>query len=251
MKQISKRFVVILFILSGFYLTGMVLDKGWIFPLFVFLLGSFFSVYELGSGKRGRATAKIIMIFTILASIFLLATFNYFRQIIIPATVEAKEDVKIVAISSPRQSSSPEQPQDDENDEEECWQDQRVSQWCTSIMEASHKYGLEPKIVAAVILVESGGQPEVISSAGAVGLMQVMPRDGIAAGFQCINGPCFANRPSTDELLDPTFNIDYGSKMLAGLLERHGDIREALKAYGPADYGYIYADLVLNTKEGL
>lgn len=95
------------------------------------------------------------------------------------------------------------------------------------------------------MLQESGGQADVISDSGAVGLMQVMPRDGIAAFFECINGPCFASRPTTQELLDPEYNIDYGVKMLAGLIDRLGSTREALKAYGPMDVGYSYADKVL------
>lgn len=75
--------------------------------------------------------------------------------------------------------------------------------------------------------------------------MQVMPRDGIAAGFICINGPCFANRPSIEELQDPKFNIMYGSEMLAGLIREHG-LREGLRLYGPKDVGYYYSDIVLN-----
>jgi len=81
--------------------------------------------------------------------------------------------------------------------------------------------------------------------------MQVMPRDGIASTFQCINGPCFANRPSIEELKDPGFNIDYGVRMLAGLIGRYADIREALKHYGPFDVGYQYADKVLLIRNGL
>ena len=78
-----------------------------------------------------------------------------------------------------------------------------------------------------------------------MGLMQVMPRDGLAAGFMCINGPCFAARPSMQELYDPEFNISYGTQMLAGLIERHGNARDALRAYGPMDMGFRYADIVL------
>jgi hypothetical protein len=33
--------------------------------------------------------------------------------------------------------------------------------------------------------------------------------------------------------------------MLAGLINRLGSLREALKAYGPMDMGYSYADRVL------
>jgi soluble lytic murein transglycosylase-like protein len=123
--------------------------------------------------------------------------------------------------------------------------------WCALIEVTADKYNMDALLIAAVMLQESGGQPEVISGSGAVGLMQVMPRDGIAATFQCINGPCFTNRPSIAELKDPAFNVDYGVRMLAGLTERHGDIREALKSYGPYDVGYQYADKVLTIRGGL
>jgi soluble lytic murein transglycosylase-like protein len=75
--------------------------------------------------------------------------------------------------------------------------------------------------------------------------MQVMPRDGLAAGFVCQNGPCFANRPSIEELEDPAFNVKYGTAMLRNLLDKYGDTREALRYYGPKDSGYYYADKVL------
>ena len=93
----------------------------------------------------------------------------------------------------------------------------KVQPWCGLIEQAASKYGVDALLVASVMLQESGGQPEIMSSSGAVGLMQVMPRDGIAADFQCINGPCFASRPSIEELKDPAFNVDYGVRMLAGL----------------------------------
>lgn len=120
-----------------------------------------------------------------------------------------------------------------------------VRQWCDLIQQAAAKYGVDPLLLAAVMTQESGGQPEVLSASGAVGLMQVMPSDGIAASFQCANGPCFASRPTTGELLDPQFNIEYGTRMIAGLIQRHGDVREALAAYGPYNVGYYYADKVL------
>lgn len=120
-----------------------------------------------------------------------------------------------------------------------------IRQWCTQIMRHSEKNDLDPNLVAALIWQESGGNPTAYSKSGAVGLMQVMPRDGIAASFQCINGPCFANRPSISELQKPNFNIKYGAAMLAGLLNKYGNMREALKYYGPMNVGYYYADKVL------
>lgn len=128
---------------------------------------------------------------------------------------------------------------------------EKVQPWCSLIQDASSKYSVPADLIASVMLQESGGQAEVISSSGAVGLLQVMPSDGIAASFQCANGPCFASRPTTQQLLDPAYNVDYGVKMLASLISKYGSEREALKAYGPYDVGYYYADKVLAIKENL
>lgn len=121
-----------------------------------------------------------------------------------------------------------------------------VRQWCPQIEAAAQEVGLPAALIASVIVQESGGDPTAYSSSGAVGLMQVMPRDGLAAEFMCVNGPCFASRPTIAELEDPAYNIQYGSQYLAGLVEKFGSYREALYKYGPMDIGYHYADLVLN-----
>lgn len=124
-----------------------------------------------------------------------------------------------------------------------------ILQWCELITSYAKQHGLPPDLVAALIWQESGGNPAAYSRSGAVGLMQVMPSDGLAAAFKCVNGPCFSNRPSTEELRDPEFNIAYGTKMLAGLVKRYGDLREALRSYGPMDSGYSYADKVMGLFE--
>lgn len=126
---------------------------------------------------------------------------------------------------------------------------ERVRAWCDLIRAAADAHGLDPNLVAAVMTVESAGNPDAYSHSGAVGLMQVMPRDGLAASFQCPNGPCFAKRPSMAELYDPAFNLEYACGMLAGLFNRHGNWRDALRAYGPAGAGYSYADKVLGLYE--
>ena len=120
-----------------------------------------------------------------------------------------------------------------------------ILQWCEIITTLASQAELPPDLIAAVMLQESGGDATAYSTSGAVGLMQVMPRDGIAASFECINGPCFASRPTIEELQDPSFNIEYSAHMLTGLIARLGGLREALKAYGPMDVGYSYADKVL------
>ena len=80
---------------------------------------------------------------------------------------------------------------------------------------------------------------------GAVGLMQMMPRDGIAATFNCANGPCFEDRPTIVELQKPEFNISYSADFLARKIAQTGSIRNGLRAYGPAGLDFGYADTVL------
>jgi len=124
-----------------------------------------------------------------------------------------------------------------------------ILQWCDLISRYAQNRGLEPNLVAAMMLQESGGDPLAYSNSGAVGLLQVMPRDGIASSFMCKNGPCFTNRPSIEELQNPEFNVEYSTGMMANLIEKYGNVRDALKAYGPMDVGYYYADKILRIYE--
>jgi soluble lytic murein transglycosylase-like protein len=120
-----------------------------------------------------------------------------------------------------------------------------ILQWCDLIQKYAQENELPSELIAAVMLQESGGDPLSYSESGAVGLLQVMPRDGIAASFQCINGPCFSSRPTIAELQNPDYNISFGTRMLAGLIRKYGNNRDALKYYGPAGVDYYYADKVL------
>lgn len=121
-----------------------------------------------------------------------------------------------------------------------------VTKWCGVITKYAAQYRLPPDLIAAMVWQESGGNPAAYSGSGAVGLMQIMPSDGIAANFMCSAGACFSNRPTMAKLNDPEFNVKYGARMLAGLVKKHDSYREALKAYGPMDSGYYYADKVLS-----
>lgn len=124
-----------------------------------------------------------------------------------------------------------------------------IQQWHRLIADAAQETGLESNLIAAVMLQESGGDPGAYSVSGAVGLMQVMPRDGLAQTFTCGGQPCFAGRPSMQELWEPDFNIRYGARLLARLIDLHGSPRAGLKAYGPMDMGFAYADRVLEIYE--
>jgi len=126
---------------------------------------------------------------------------------------------------------------------------ENIQKWKPIIESTAIETGLDPDLIASVMLQESGGDPKAYSISGAVGLMQVMPKDGLASEFTCGNSPCFINRPTIEQLLDPTYNIRYGSSYLADLIAKKGSEREALFSYGPMDMGYDYADIVLNIYE--
>ena len=86
------------------------------------------------------------------------------------------------------------------------------------IAPAAAKYALDPNLVAAVIWAESSGDPKAVSTKGASGLMQLMP--GTARDMGVSN------------VLDPSQNIDGGSRYLREMLDRHdGDLSLALAAY--------------------
>ncbi|GGA20613.1 lytic transglycosylase domain-containing protein [Paenibacillus physcomitrellae] len=86
------------------------------------------------------------------------------------------------------------------------------------ISAASQKYGVPEALIKAVIDTESSFKPNVESSAGAKGLMQLM--DGTAQGLGVSNP------------FDPAQNIDGGVRYLSYQLKRYGgEIKMALAAY--------------------
>lgn len=90
--------------------------------------------------------------------------------------------------------------------------------------EASKKYNIDKNLLIAVAQAESSLNPNAVSSAGAVGIMQLMPVTAKDLGV--------TNR------YDPQQNIDGGAKYLSILLkEFNGDMPKALSAYnaGPGN----------------
>lgn len=91
------------------------------------------------------------------------------------------------------------------------------------IAAAGEKYGVPTSLIKAVIDTESSFNPNVVSSAGAKGLMQLM--DGTARGLGVSNS------------FDPEQNIEGGTKYLSYQLQKFGgEVAMALAAYnaGPS-----------------
>lgn len=79
------------------------------------------------------------------------------------------------------------------------------------------KYGVDKKLVMAVIDVESGFNAAAVSTAGAQGLMQIMPATGRDLDLA--------------DPFDPSENIDAGIRYLRYLLDTFPDRRLAVAAY--------------------
>jgi soluble lytic murein transglycosylase-like protein len=96
--------------------------------------------------------------------------------------------------------------------------------YASLVLPLSEKYGMDWKLVAAVMATESNYNPRAISPKGAIGLMQLMPRT--AALY----------RVSSKELFNPEKNIEAGVLHLKMLHERYdGDLSRVIAAYNSGE----------------
>jgi soluble lytic murein transglycosylase-like protein len=93
------------------------------------------------------------------------------------------------------------------------WLPAKVQRFAPEIVAAAKRHGVDPRLVAIVVLVESGGNPEAESPAGALGLMQVMP--ATAARLASEHGE---PTPSRAQLSTVETSLEYGTRLLAQLL---------------------------------
>ena len=98
----------------------------------------------------------------------------------------------------------------------------RATQYDSIIETAALSASIEPNLLRAVIVVESGFNSRAVSKRGAVGLMQLMPAT--------------ASRFGVSNPYDPTQNVHGGAFYLKFLMNRFGqDVRLALAAYNAGE----------------
>ena len=104
-----------------------------------------------------------------------------------------------------------------------------VTSYAAHIDEAAQRFELPAGWIRAVLRAESGGDPRAVSSAGAMGLMQIMPTTWNELRIHHGLGV---------DPFDPRDNILAGAAYLRQLHDRYGSIRAMLAAYnvGPARY---------------
>jgi soluble lytic murein transglycosylase-like protein len=98
----------------------------------------------------------------------------------------------------------------------------RATQYDSIIEKAALSAAVEPNLLRAVIVVESGFNSRAVSKRGAVGLMQLMPATATRFG---VSNP-----------YDPKQNVHAGARYLKFLIDRFGqDVRLALAAYNAGE----------------
>jgi soluble lytic murein transglycosylase-like protein len=98
----------------------------------------------------------------------------------------------------------------------------RATQYDSIIEHAAVSSAVEPNLLRAVIVVESGFNSRALSKRGAVGLMQLMPAT--------------ASRFGVSNPYDPRENIHGGARYLKFLIDRFGhNVRLALAAYNAGE----------------
>lgn len=89
--------------------------------------------------------------------------------------------------------------------------------FANAVATAAERHGLDPKLLHALVAVESAYRVDAVSRAGAAGLTQLMPATARDLGVR--------------DRFDPHANLVAGADYLARQLLRFGDLRLALAAY--------------------
>ena len=98
----------------------------------------------------------------------------------------------------------------------------RAAEYDVIIETAAAETSVQPDLLRAVIVVESGFDPRAVSDKGARGLMQLMPATARAYG--------------ASDVSDPTQNVQAGARYLRDLIDRYeNDLELVLAAYNAGE----------------
>ena len=111
----------------------------------------------------------------------------------------------------------------------------------------AEQYGVPETLIFAVIRTESSFDSGAVSSAGAVGLMQMLPET-----FEWLTDEILFDHLESGMLYDPETNIKYGTYLLSRYYDRYGDWRLVFAAYngGPGNLDKWLEDPEYSDGEG-
>ena len=93
----------------------------------------------------------------------------------------------------------------------------------TLVVEVADRYGVDPRLIAAVITVETRWDPDAVGAHGELGLMQILPSTGEwladVMGLESF------------DLRDPATSVEMGTFYLAALIREYGSVDIALSVY--------------------
>jgi soluble lytic murein transglycosylase len=96
----------------------------------------------------------------------------------------------------------------------------------SDLKRSSAANGLDPYLVASLIRQESEFNPNAVSRANAVGLMQLLPKTGKAVAKQVK-----LKRYDASQLYTPAVNLELGARYFRGMVDKFGGFEYALAAY--------------------
>ena len=160
----------------------------------------------------GVITIRFFFVFTMILWIPFLWAYNGQRDVLV---IEAPFDF---SQSTDIQSSEGENAESIVSDMPPNSRHKKERRFHPIILQEANRYKVDPCLVKAIIMAESGYNPKAISKRGAKGLMQLMPSTAEALGVE--------------DIFNPEQNISGGIRYFKQLVNRFdGDVKLALAAY--------------------
>lgn len=159
--------------------------------------------YMISVGRPGARTNALDRIKKALWGLVLLFGSYFLLYQINPQLVR----IGLPDLSELVESITPEEEREEESEKGRppiVWDvNKNITTYDESLKKEAGKYGLDCTLLKAIMLVESGGNPNAVSHKGACGLMQLLP---------------VTARKTCEALKNPDLNIKLGAKHFAGLL---------------------------------
>lgn len=132
--------------------------------------------------------------------------------------------------------------------------DKRLREFATYIVESGHRHGVDPWLMAAMAVRESGFNPFAMGSVGEAGILQLHPKNPRAKHIEFLHNESYRKRCRQHAGACQREVVDHAAKVIARTLTLcDGDLLDALGAYNTGRCGGNdrYAKRILKTRKHL